>query len=103
MVTFVETRRFTKIVGRYLDEAEYALLQRWLALHPQSGAVIPGGGGVRKLRWGSGAKGKRGGLRVIYYLRVSETEIWMLTIYAKSEAEDISTDLLRKVREEIDG
>jgi mRNA-degrading endonuclease RelE of RelBE toxin-antitoxin system len=103
MVTFIETRRFAKIVADYLDEEEYALLQRWLVLHPRSGAVIPGSGGVRKLRWGVSARGKRGGLRVIYYLRLSDTEIWMLTIYAKNEAEDIPLDVLRRIREEIDG
>jgi mRNA-degrading endonuclease RelE of RelBE toxin-antitoxin system len=103
MVTFVETRRFTRIVADYLDEDEYAQLQRWLVLHPRSGSVIPGSGGIRKLRWGVHARGKRGGLRVIYYLRINETEIWMLTVYAKNEADDITLDVLRRIREEIDG
>ncbi len=103
MLVFVETRLFTRLVGDYLDDPSYALLQAWLVLHPLSGSVIPGGGGVRKLRWSAEGRGKRGGLRVIYYLRVGEQEIWMLTIYAKNEAADIPLHVLRRIREEIDG
>lgn len=103
MLTFVETRLFSRLVERYLDENEYALLQFWLALHPRSGAVIPGSGGVRKLRWGGKGHGKRGGLRVIYYFKTVQDEVWMLTLYAKNEAEDLPLHLLRKIREELDG
>lgn len=103
MLTFVETRLFSRLVGDYLDEGEYALLQAWLLLHPTGGTVIPGAGGIRKLRWAARGRGKRSGVRVIYYLRLGRSEIWMLTLYAKSEAEDIPLHLLRKIREEIDG
>jgi len=103
MLTFIETRLFSRIVGDYLDDDEYALLQAWLGLHPHAGAVIPGSGGLRKVRWGIDSRGKRGGVRIIYYLRLRSDEIWMVTIYAKNEAAGISVQALRRIREEIDG
>ena len=103
MVTFVETRLFTSLVHRYLADEEYAALQQALADNPEAGAVIRGSGGVRKLRWGVSGRGKRGGVRVIYYLRSRQDEIWMLTLYAKNEAQSIPGHVLKKIREEIDG
>jgi hypothetical protein len=64
--------------------------------------VIRGSGGVRKLRWRSGGQGKRGGVRVIYYAKLRDGEIWMLTLYAKNEADTISPAALRKIKETID-
>ena len=78
-------------------------MQMTLAADPERGPVIPGTGGVRKLRWGQPGRGKRGGIRLIYYVRRSEGVIWMLTIYAKNEAESIAPEILRRIREEIDG
>lgn len=69
MVTFVETKLFTKLVQEYLSDDEYAALQQSLLANPEAGTVIPGAGGVRKLRWGIAGRGKRGGIRVIYYLQ----------------------------------
>jgi len=66
MYTFIETRLFTHLLGRYLSDDEYAELQLQLAADPERGAVVPGSGGVRKLRWGVQGRGKRGGVRVIY-------------------------------------
>jgi hypothetical protein len=63
---------------------------------------VPGSGGVRKLRWGVAGRGKRGGLRVIYFLRTSQGQIWMLTIYPKNVAENIPANVLRQIKEEID-
>lgn len=62
-------------------------------MRPNAGSIIPGGGGIRNLRWGGKGKGKRGGVRVIYYWQVKKDEIWMLTVYAKNEAEDIQSML----------
>ncbi len=103
MVTFIETRLFSKLVGRYLSDEDYAGLQESLARHPESGAVVPGSGGVRKVRWGRSGQGKRGGVRVIYYARTREGVIWMLTIYAKNEEGNIPSHVLRRIKEEIDG
>lgn len=77
MVTFVETRLFTKLVRDYLADDEYAALQQALIENPESGRVIRGSGGVRKLRWGVAGRGKRGGVRIIYYLRLAHGQIWM--------------------------
>jgi hypothetical protein len=103
MQTFVETKLFTKLVREYLSDDEYVELQGALIQQPEAGDVIPGSGGVRKLRWKGSCRGKRGGLRVIYYLRSREGQIWMLTLYAKNVADDIPVKVLKKIREEIDG
>jgi hypothetical protein len=103
MQTFVETRLFTKLVQEYLSDDEYGALQQALVANPEAGDVIPGSGGVRKLRWSIAGRGKRGGIRVIYYLRSRQGQIWMLTLYAKNAAENIPAHVLKKIREEIDG
>ncbi len=101
-VTFVETKLFTKLVQEYLSDDEYAVLQQSLIVNPEAGDVIPGSGGVRKLRWGVAGRGKRGGLRVIYFLRLRNEEIWMLTLYTKTVADNIPAKMLKKIKEEID-
>ena len=110
MLTFVETRLFTSLVDQYLSDDEYAELQQALTANPDAGDVIRGSGlnkcqhvGVRKLRWGLAGRGKRGGIRVIYYLRSRQGEVWMLTLYAKNEVESIPGHVLKKIKEEIDG
>ena len=103
VLTFVETKLFTKRLREYLADDEYRALQEALIANPQAGDIIRGSGGVRKLRWNVAGRGKRGGIRVIYYLRSKNGEIWMLTVYAKNVVDSISPFLLRKIREEIDG
>jgi hypothetical protein len=103
LLTFVETALFTRLIDEYLSDDEYAALQQALVANPEAGDVIPGSGGVRKLRWGVAGRGKRGGIRVIYYLRLQQRQIWMLTAYAKNVAETIPAHILRKIKEEIDG
>lgn len=70
MLSFAETRLFTRLVQEYLSDEEYLALQEFLAEHPEAGEVIPGSGGVRKIRWGGKGRGKRGGYRVIYFTRL---------------------------------
>lgn len=103
MLTFVETRLFTQLVQNYLSDDEYSALQAALVANPEAGDVVRGSGGVRKLRWGLGSRGKRGGVRVIYYLRLRQGQIWMLTMYAKNEAATIPGPVLKKIKEELDG
>ncbi|MDH5287592.1 MAG: transcriptional regulator [Betaproteobacteria bacterium] len=102
MISFVETRLFTRLVQQYLSDDEYVRLQEALIADPTAGDVIPGSGGVRKLRWGAAGRGKRGGLRVIHFLRTRQGQIWMLTLYPKNVAESIPAHVLREIREEID-
>jgi hypothetical protein len=102
MISFVETKLFTRLVGELLGDDEYALLQQALISNPALGDVIPGSGGVRKMRWGAPGRGKRGGLRVIYFLRSRQGQIWMLTLYPKNVADSIPAHVLRQIKEEID-
>jgi hypothetical protein len=99
---FVETRLFTRLVTQYLSDDDYLKLQRALAGNPEAGALIPGSGGVRTLRWAFSGRGKRSGLRIIYYVRSRQGVIWMLTLYAKNEAASIPAHILRKIRQEIE-
>lgn len=100
-VIFIETTIFTKLIGNYLNADEYMGLQQYLFLHPDKGDVIPGTGGVRKLRWSMTGKGKRGGIRIIYYWKKQDNEIWMLTVYGKGEKSVISSNIIKKIAEEI--
>lgn len=102
MFEFIEAPFFTKSLDRYLDDDEYRELQGHLIKNPESGKVVPGSGGVRKLRWAAEGRGKRGGLRVIYYLRLADGHIWMLTIYGKNVSENIPAHLLKSMKEVID-
>ena len=81
MFSFIETALFTRLVADYLADEEYGKLQQELMNNPEFGAVIRGSGGVRKTRWAAAGRGKRGGYRVIYFVRRSNDIIWMLTMY----------------------
>lgn len=102
LFSFIETRLFTRLVNKLLSDEELASLQQALAADPDGGALIPGSGGVRKLRWGVRGRGKRGGVRVIYYVKSRDGVIWLLTIYSKTEIENIPARTLRSIKEEID-
>ena len=82
VMEFIETTTFTKYVYKYLSEDEYIGLQSFLVLYPKSGKVVPDSGGVRKVRWAMSGKGKSGGVRIIYYFKPNDNEIWLLTIYS---------------------
>jgi len=89
---FFEAPAFTRYVSSYLSDDEYRELQNGLAAVPELGGVMPGTGGFRKLRWADPrrGKGRRGGLRVIYYYFPSEQQIWLMTLYDKDEASDLT-------------
>ncbi len=95
---FRETSVFTKRVTEHLDDEEYANLQLSLVLDPKRGRVIPNGGGIRKLRWGAGDRGKRGGLRVIYYYISKDNTTYMLYVYDKSQQGDLTRDQVKVLR-----
>jgi mRNA-degrading endonuclease RelE of RelBE toxin-antitoxin system len=97
MVIF-ETSIFTRQVQALLSDEEYRQLQMALILHPDLGAVIPGSGGLRKVRWSTGGRGKRGGVRVIYYWAVVHDRILMLFMYAKNEQDDLTPEQLKVLR-----
>ena len=78
------------------------MLQWHLQEKPDAGDIVRGSGGVRKVRWAPEGKGKSGGVRVIYYWKKSGYEIWMLTVYSKSERASIPGHLLKKIAEAIE-
>jgi len=92
---FIETPIFTKEVQTLLEDDEYKSLQIALLLRPEQGSIIPGSGGLRKIRWAIKGKGKRGGLRVIYYWNPKTESFYMLLIYSKSKKDDLSQDQLQ--------
>lgn len=95
---FVEVSGFSAIRGKYFSDADYHLLQLFLMANPGGGPVIRGSGGVRKLRWGAKGKGKRGGLRVLYYWVASDSRIFLITVYRKSEVSDLTPAAIRQIR-----
>jgi mRNA-degrading endonuclease RelE of RelBE toxin-antitoxin system len=95
---FVETRTFTRLILNLMSDDEYLKLQRSLAERPELGKVISGSGGLRKLRWRYEGRGKRGGLRVIYYWATADETIWMLLIYVKNQKEDLSREQIRELK-----
>jgi mRNA-degrading endonuclease RelE of RelBE toxin-antitoxin system len=99
---FIEATAFTKYVYDYLSDDEYKGLQNYLLQYPEAGKVVPGSGGVRKIRWRMTGKGKSSGVRVIYYFKKQDDEIWLLTIYSKNEVENIPAHVLREIAKEIE-
>jgi hypothetical protein len=88
-VTVIETPEFQASVRKLLSDEELVLLIDYLAYNPAAGDLIPGTGGVRKLRWGLEGRGKRGGARVIYFYHDRDVPLFALTAYAKSERSDL--------------
>ncbi|MBV8657761.1 MAG: type II toxin-antitoxin system RelE/ParE family toxin [Burkholderiales bacterium] len=90
MHTLVELPEYRKQAERLFTEEERADLLTHLAEHPKAGALIPGTGGVRKLRWGRGSAGKSGGARVIYYYHSERIPLFLLTAYGKNDQANLS-------------
>src|SRR5438270_4167794 len=89
---FFEAPPFTRYLREYLVDEEYRNLQHLLAQNPELGVMMPGTGGFRKLRWADQrrGKGRRGGLRIIYYYFPADGQIWFMTLYDKDEASDLT-------------
>jgi mRNA-degrading endonuclease RelE of RelBE toxin-antitoxin system len=104
---FLETSVFTKQITDLISDEEYQRLQRDLLINPLAGKLIKNTGGLRKLRWGieSKGRGKRGGIRIIYYYIASQSKVFMLVAYEKGKKDDLTQKeraVLRKlVSEEL--
>lgn len=94
-MVFVETPIFYRRIQQYMDDDEYADLQMVLAARPDVGKIIKGSGGMRKLRWAGSGRGKRGGLRVIYYWWVAKDRISLLLAYPKNEMDELTADQVK--------
>jgi mRNA-degrading endonuclease RelE of RelBE toxin-antitoxin system len=99
---FTESPAFSRKVYDVLTEEELIALEHRLVLFPDAGDLIPGAGGLRKIRVASGGKGKRGGSRVIYYWYVDPERIQFCRIYEKSTQADVSKSELRQILKELD-
>jgi len=102
-MVIIETSIFTKRIKELMTDEVYRELQNTLVAYPESGKLIQGSSGLRKVRWGTASKGKRGGVRVIYYFANSKNQIFMLMVYAKNERSDLTKEqlsLLKKVVEQ---
>ena len=95
---FIETSLFTERIGGLMTDEAYGELQNHLANHPDSGSMIIGSGGVRKIRWRGSGRGKRGGSRLIYYWDFGE-RILMLYAFLKNERENLSQEQISAMRE----
>jgi hypothetical protein len=89
---FIEAPAFTRHIHEYLDDGRYRALQGALAANPNLGDVMQGAGGFRKMRWADPrrGKGRRGGLRIIYFYFESDQQIWLMAVYGKDEASDLT-------------
>ncbi len=97
-MVFLETSAFSRRIGELLGDEEYRLLQIALLRRPDLGDLIPGAGGMRKIRWSASGRGKRGGARVIYYWHAPGGRIYMLFAYPKSERDDLTADQVKMLR-----
>ncbi len=101
-MVIIETSIFTKKVKTLVNDNEYRELQNHLVEIPNSGDIIQGSGGLRKIRWAIKGRGKRAGMRIIYYWATSRDQIFMLYVYAKNEHNDLTKDQLSVLRKTVE-
>jgi hypothetical protein len=101
---FIEAPAFTRHVSGYLSDDDYKELQASLARNPETGDLMPGTGGFRKARWADArrGKGRRGGLRIIYYHFKLDSQIWLMTLYNKDEAGDLTVKEKKALKSSIE-
>lgn len=99
MRTVIETPTFRKQADGIWSEDERLDFVSWIAQHPLSGEVIPGADGVRKVRWSAPSKGKRGGVRVIYFNLDAEGLVYLIAIYQKSKQTNIQPNEIKRITE----
>jgi hypothetical protein len=98
----VETAPFARRRDALFDEDQFRALVQHLVSHPTAGSVIPGGAGLRKVRWLASGHGKRGGIRVIYYFRVETDRLFLIYAYRKNECEDLTKAQIKNLAAIID-
>ena len=86
----------------YWTEEERGSFAAYLADHPDAGDVVPGSGGLRKVRWKRAGSGKSGGVRVIYFTRLTEGEIVLLTLYAKAKLDNLTGSQMKEIRRALE-
>jgi hypothetical protein len=96
-MVFIETRVFTRQIDGILDADDYRALQDALILRPEAGDLIPGAEGLRKIRWNAEGRGKRGGIRVIYYLMNTKEQLYLLFAYPKNKQENLTKEQLNQL------
>jgi hypothetical protein len=100
-ITVVEVEPFpAKAAGVWNDEERLAFIS-FIANHPDAGDLIPGSGGVRKVRWSLSGTGKRGGVRVIYYFHDESIPLFLLTVYPKSRKDNLSAAELKAIKQVV--
>lgn len=102
LYSFRETKNFTRKVIKLLSDEEFDIFQWLLLQYPESGSLIPHGGGIRKVRSPAKGKGKRGGARVIYFFAVGKDKIFLLDIYSKNEKTDLTLPELNDLRKIVE-
>lgn len=102
MLTIFETPVFAAEAAKIWEDDERLAFFSWIASEPEAGAVVPGSGGCRKVRWSRPGMGKRGGARVIYFTRLEAGELCMLLVYPKAEKDSIPGYLLKQIRKELE-
>ncbi len=102
MLTVIETPLFQRQWPLYWSEEERGSFAAYLAEHPDAGDVVPGSGGLRKVRWKRAGLGKSGGVRVIYFTRLTEGEIVLLTLYAKAKLDNLTGSQLKEIRRALE-
>jgi mRNA-degrading endonuclease RelE of RelBE toxin-antitoxin system len=102
MLTFVESPAFTKQCTDLWSDAEYSAFQQFLAAQPEAGDIIPGLGGLRKVRWSAKGRGKRGGARVIYLLLLQPGLIYLFQAYTKGDIADLSPEQKKRLRAAVE-
>ncbi|MDQ2747046.1 MAG: type II toxin-antitoxin system RelE/ParE family toxin [Acidobacteriota bacterium] len=102
LYSFRETPSFSKRIVALLTDEELANFQWLLVQTPETGDLIQGGGGIRKIRCAAKGKGKRGGARVIYYLAIGAEKIFLLDVYAKTEKSDLTSSELQNLRKIVE-
>lgn len=102
LLTVIETAIFREWADKVWSDDEREAFIGWIAEHPDAGDVIPGTGGLRKLRWSRAGTGKRGGTRAIYFTRLSHGQIVLVVVYAKAKFDDMPRSVLKQWKAAID-